>query len=165
MGNIIDLTAEIIHNTLGILLTAIPGEDHYGCFHMSTRWDRDNRSKVHMTLVRIKQFLPIDVLRKLYFSMVQSQLQYGILAWVVYHSRLNELQKRIIRIITQSKYKSHCDSLFKVLELLKIEDLYELNCLKFLYNFKKGLLPKYFMFFRCTPRSPSMIIIPDMPPK
>ena len=61
--------------------------------------------------------------------MVQSQLQYGILAWGFDHSRLDNLQKRIIRIITQSKYKSHCDPLFKALEILKIKDLFELNCL------------------------------------
>ena len=60
-----------------------------------------------------EHFLLIDVLRKLYFSMVQSQLQYGILASGFDHSRLNNLQKHIIRIISESKYKSHCDPLFR----------------------------------------------------
>ena len=105
-------------------------------------------------LNRIKHFLAMDVLRKLYFSMVQSQLQYGILAWGFDHSRRNKREKRIIRIITQSTYKSHCDPYFKALEILKIKDLFELNCIKFLYNFNKGLFPKYFMYFRCSPRSP-----------
>ena len=118
-----------------------------------TEFVANKLAKYSGVLNRIKHFLPIDVLRKLYFSMVQSQLQYGILAWGFDHSRLDKLQKRIIRIITQSKYKSHCDPLFNALEILKIKDLFELNCLKFLYNFKKGLLPKYFMSFRCSPRS------------
>ena len=107
-----------------------------------TEFVANKLTKYSGVLNRIKHFLPIDVLRKLYFSMVQSQLQYGILAWGFDHSRLDKLQKRIIRIITQSKYKSHCDPLFKALEILKIKDLSELNCHKFLYNFKKGFLPK-----------------------
>ena len=119
-----------------------------------TEFVANKLAKYSGILNRIKHFLAIDVLRKLYFSMVQSQLQYGILAWGFDHSRLNKIQKRIIRIITRSKYKSHRDPLFKALEILKIKDLFEFNCLKFLYNFKKGLLPKYFMSFRCTPRSP-----------
>ena len=59
-------------------------------------------AKYWWVLNRIKHFLPTDVLRKLYFSMVQLQLQYGILAWGFDHSRLDKLQKRIIRIITYS---------------------------------------------------------------
>ena len=127
--------------------------DRVNFFNFYTEFVANKLAKYSGVLNRIKHFLPIDVLRKLYFSMVQSQLQYGILAWGFDHSRLDKLQKRIIRIITQSKYKSHCNPLFKALEILKIKDPFELNCLKFLYNFKKGLLPKYFMSFRCTPMS------------
>ena len=41
----------------------------------------------------------------------------------------------------------------KALEIPKIKDLFELSSLKFLYNFKKGLLLKFIMPFRCNPRS------------
>ena len=72
-----------------------------------TEFVANKLAKYAGALNRIKHFLPIDVLRKIYFSMVQSQLRGGG------HARLNELQKRIVRIITLRKYKSHCDHLFK----------------------------------------------------
>ena len=39
------------------------------------------------------------------------------------------------------------------LELLNIQRLFDLNCLKFVYRFKKGSLPCYFFTFDCIPRS------------
>ena len=71
-----------------------------------TEFVANKLAKYSRVLNRIKHFLPIDVLRKLYISMVQSQLQYDILARGFDHSRHNKLQKRIIRIITQSNCKS-----------------------------------------------------------
>ena len=39
------------------------------------------------------------------------------------------------------------------LELLNLKSLFHLNCLKFVYNFRNGFLPKYFLSFKYTPRS------------
>ena len=47
-------------------------------------------------------------------------------------------------LITCSEYLAHREPLFKELELLKIEDLYELKILKCYYNLSYGLLPSYF---------------------
>ena len=104
-------------------------------------------------LNRLKRFLPIYVLRTLYCSMVLSRLTYGILTWFFYHYRLDKIQNRIIRIITHSKYNAQTKPLFKALDLLTISDLFNLNCLKFVYKFKNKKLPLYFLDFECVPRS------------
>ena len=104
-------------------------------------------------LNKLKRFLPIHILRTLYFSMVQSRLVYCILTWGFDCYRLEKLQKRFARIISSSKYNAHSEPLFKVLDILKIEHLFSQSCLKFVYKFKNSQLPKYFLSLQCVPRS------------
>ena len=85
--------------------------------------------------------------------MVQSRQTYGILAWGFYHYRLEKIQNRIIRIISRSKYNAPTRPIFKAFELLTIHDLFSLNCLMFLYNYKNKKLPTYFCELTYTPRS------------
>ena len=58
---------------------------------------------------KLKRFLPSYILRTLYFSMVQSRLTYGILAWGFEYQRFVKLQKRFMRIITLSTYNAHTE--------------------------------------------------------
>ena len=64
-----------------------------------------------------------------------------------YHSNLKRtiiLQKKIIRIISKVSFDSHTDVLFKEQMILKFPDIYLYQIGKFMYLFKKGLLPNYF---------------------
>ena len=45
---------------------------------------------------------------------------------------------------TCSEYRAHSEPIFKMLEFLKIQDLYYLKILKFYYNLSYRLLPSYF---------------------
>ena len=63
----------------------------------------------------LKRFLPIHILRSLYFSMVQSSIMYCILTWGFDYYRIEKLQKRFVRIISFSKYNAHSEPLFKFL--------------------------------------------------
>ena len=72
-------------------------------------------------LNKLKRFLPIHILRTLYFSMVQSRMMYVILAWGFDYYRIEKIQKRFVRIISSSKYNTRSEPLFKVLDILKIE--------------------------------------------
>ena len=92
-------------------------------------------------LDKLKRFLPSYILRTLYFSMVQSRLTYGILAWGFEYQRFVNLQKRFVRIITLSTYNARTEPLFKNWEILTIKNLFDLNCLKFVYNYKKENFP------------------------
>ena len=103
-------------------------------------------------LNKLKHFLPVHILRTLYFSMVQSRMMYCILTWGFDYYRIEKLQKRFVRIISSSRYNAHSEPLFKVLDILKIEHLFSQNCLKFLYKLKKCQLAKYFSSFQCVPR-------------
>ena len=85
--------------------------------------------------------------------MVQSRLTYGLLAWGFEYQRFVKLQKRFIRIITLSTYNAHTEPLFKSLQILTIKNLFDLNCLKFVYNYKKGEFPEHFVSFRCAQRT------------
>ena len=93
------------------------------------------------------------VLNTLYFSMVQSRMMYCLLTWGFYYYRLEKLQKRFVRIVFSSKYNAHSEPLFKALDILKIGHLFSQSCLKFVYEFKKRELPKYFLSFQCVSRS------------
>ena len=59
-------------------------------------------------------------------------------------SRVFILQKKIIRIISKVSFDSHTDVLFKEHGILKFFDIYFYQIGKFMYLFKKGLLPNYF---------------------
>ena len=58
--------------------------------------------------------------------------------------RLVKLQKRAVRIITNSKYNAHTEPLFRDLHLLKITDIFDVQCMKFWYKFSNNTLPNYF---------------------
>ena len=102
---------------------------------------------------KLKRFLPIHILRTLYFSMVQSRLIYGILAWGFEYQRFIKLQKRFLRIISLSNYNAHTEPIFKRRDIITIKNLFDLNCLKFVYNYKKRELPDHFLKFGCAQRA------------
>ena len=102
-------------------------------------------SKIVGLLYRLKMSFPLDVIYKLYYSLVYPHLNYCILAWGsakrTYIYPLIVLQKRITRILTDSAYHAHSMPLFKQLNLLRLDDLYLLNCQ--VYAYKTLILDKY----------------------
>ena len=56
--------------------------------------------------------------------------------------------KTRIRIISGSKYNAHTGPLFTPLDFLTLENLLNLNALKFYYKYIKDTLPSYFYSFR-----------------
>ena len=57
---------------------------------------------------------------------------------------LIKLQKRAIRIITDSKYNSHTEPLLKSLNILKINDIFTIQCLTFFHNYIYDRVPGFF---------------------
>ena len=114
-------------------------------------------------LNKLKRFLPSYILRTLYFSMVQSRLTYGLLARGFEYQRFVKLQKRFMRIITLSTYNAHTEPLFRNLEILTINNLYDLNYLKFVYNYKKENFPITFKILDVCREPPFMITKQDLP--
>ena len=80
---------------------------------------------------KMKYVPPINVLLQLYSSLFLPHVHYGFLIWGHNNERIEKLQKRAVRFITQSKYLTHTDPIFIKLNLLKIQDIFKLNQLKF----------------------------------
>ena len=93
---------------------------------------------------KLKYVLPRNVLLQLYNSLFLPHVNYGILIWGHNYERIEKLQKRAVRFITQSKYLAHTDPIFIKLNLLKIQDIFKLNRLKFYYKYLTKSLPDYF---------------------
>ena len=101
-------------------------------------------SSVNGTISRLKRFLPSEILKVIYNALIQPHLNYGILLWGKNTKRIFKLQKWALRGITSSKYNAHTDPLFIQLKLLKVHDMYKLNCLKFYFKYHKHETPSYF---------------------
>ena len=89
----------------------------------------------------LKRYLPLSALKIMYDSLIWSHIQFGITCWGFEWGRLAELQKRTVRIITNSKYNAHTEPLFKDLHLLKITDIFDVQCMN---KFSNNTLPNYF---------------------
>lgn len=92
---------------------------------------------------KIKHFLPFEALLTLYYSLIHCHFSYGILAWGNSHhlDRLIKLQKRAIRIVCVKPYRYHTDPLFKKHNIIKVQDLYQLNVHLFMFDYKNNTLP------------------------
>lgn len=78
------------------------------------------------------------------YSLIYPFLSYGVHVWgLTFPSFLTQLfiiQKKVL-IISFSEPKSHSEPLFKSLNLLKLNDVVELQVLTFVYQWSLGLLP------------------------
>ena len=93
---------------------------------------------------RLKKFLPFSALKLMYESLISSHLQFNITSWGFTCNRVFKLQKRAIRILCNAKYNAHTEPLFKQLYLLKLDDIFNMQCLKFWYRYSNKLLPPFF---------------------
>ena len=57
------------------------------------------------------------------------------------------MQKKAIRVITKSKFSAHTSPLFKKLNLLKVGDIYHLQCLKLHFKIENNIVPYFFQSF------------------
>ena len=109
-----------------------------------------NRKITHaiFSLNQVKNFLPHQTMRNLYYSIVHPHMLYGILAWGNANSTTIRktilLQKRAIRVIHNIPYRSHTDPYFKESKILRVQDLYELQTLIFMHDYQNNKLPSSF---------------------
>ena len=83
-------------------------------------------------------FLPCEILKTLYYCLIYPYLLYCILIWgSASRSNINSLyfkQKKVVRIINHSDYFDSSSPIFKNLNLLKLEDIFNLYCVDFIYS-------------------------------
>ncbi len=87
--------------------------------------------------------MPHSALKSLYYTLIHSNLIYGILVWGNSSavSNLFTLQKRAIRIINHKKYRAHTEPLFKINKILKLTDLYKFHVILFMFDYINNNLP------------------------
>jgi hypothetical protein len=103
---------------------------------------------------RLKFRLPQKTLNTLYNSLVLPYLNYCNIVWGSNKpTRLQSLfllQKRCMRIVTNSPYNTHSSPLFIKLNQLKIFDLNKLAIATFMYRSHKHCLPNNFSNYFCN---------------
>ena len=84
----------------------------------------------------------------LYYSLVYSRIQYGITAWATANKTSQEIIRvrlnKILRIILFRNLYTPTSQMYKELQVLKIEDIYQLELAKFMYQLHYNQLPKNF---------------------
>ena len=96
-------------------------------------------------LYKIKNIVPRSVLITLYYSLIYSQLSYCNIVWGNASShcinKLYVMQKKAVRIITNSNFLAHASPLFSSLHFLKVHDIYKYQVGCFMYKYLNQLLP------------------------
>ena len=139
-------------NINGEALTQLPSSKFLGIIIDSKlEWKEQTlacRSKLSSGLYALnsaKHILSESNLKTLYYSLMHSHLTYGLLLWgsalKKYIQPLEILLKKAVRTITKSKYNEHTLPLFNRLKMFKLEDLYQLEIYKFMYQFSNAHLP------------------------
>ena len=115
----------------------------------------DNVSKVCSrnigVLSKVKSFLPANTMYTLYCSLVLPYFNYGLLLWGNSSkqnvNKVFKIQKRAIRVITNSDYLSSTKPLFNRLKTLNVFDMYTREVATFMFKYKNDMLPLSFNHF------------------
>ena len=99
-------------------------------------------------LYKLKNYLSERSLVILYNSLILSHILYCNILWGNCNiNRINSLlllQKRAVRIITNSNFLSHTQPIFYRLKTLKIQDIHTLHTGIFMYKYSQNQLPSLF---------------------
>ena len=95
-------------------------------------------SKSSAIICRLRNFVDTETLKLLYYSLIYSRVQYGIILWgTATYTRKKEIVLRlnnIVRIMIWSRKFDHVSILYKQLKLLKLDDIYKLELSKFMHQ-------------------------------
>ena len=92
---------------------------------------------------------PKTILLSIYNSLILPHINYCLLSWGsgIEAKGIFLQQKRAIRAISSAGYKAHTEPLFKIYNILKLEDIYNYRMLVFYYNLKNNKVPSYLTSF------------------
>ena len=89
-------------------------------------------------LRNIKHAVPVDTLRVIYFTHIHSIVSYSLIFWgsSSYANKVFILQKKIIRIITNTKPRDSCKEVFKNMEIMMLYSQYIYSLILYTLNNK-----------------------------
>ena len=97
--------------------------------------------------IRLKYVFPKQILINLYKSPFTPHLNYGSLVWGTNTKQIEILQKRILRIITNSSYIAHTETILIELGLINVKYMFALKFF-FLHKLSHNMLPPYFESYK-----------------
>ena len=108
--------------------------------HINSRltWDshiKEVSTKIIRTTGIIKKLqltFPKNILLSIYNSLILPHINCCILSWGYNSNKIFMLQKKAIRAINSAGYNAHTEPLFKLYNLLKVEDIYKFRLLVFI---------------------------------
>ena len=101
-------------------------------------------SRVIGLLHKLKYIFPKQVLHSIYNSLIMPHLNYSLLAWGIKSHKIEQLQKKAIRVLYSKSPIAHTEPLFIKMNQTKLSDLYTCQLLKLYYKLYRNKLPRYF---------------------
>ena len=106
-------------------------------------------------MYKLRPFLPLNIMKNVYYSLIYSQITYAIEVWgsacKTELKKILVLQKRAMRMMTfNDQYPtipgplSSSDPIFVKLEILKVDDIYKYQISKFIFKCLNQLTPVNF---------------------
>ena len=98
-----------------------------------------NKTSKTIALLRYLRYtFPKHILKTLYMTLIYPYFNYCNIIWgaadLTVIEPLNLLHKKVIRIINRAKYLDNTEPLFISMNLLRLTELYKLNCILFIYK-------------------------------
>ena len=102
-------------------------------------------SKAVGILSKLKSALTQNSLLKIYYALVHPHLLYGITIWgstySSYIDKIYRLQNKAVKLIGGGKFREKATPYYGKLKILKIQDLYNIEIAKFVYDFFHNNVP------------------------
>ena len=102
-------------------------------------------SRANGILSKLRYYAPLEICLQVYYAIFYSHLVYGCNIWgLTSEENLNKveiLQRKCIRIITFSDFRSPTNHLFIKHKILKVRDVIKLYQLKLVHDFFDNILP------------------------
>ena len=99
-------------------------------------------------MYRLRYLLSSSIRLSLYYTLIYPCVTYCNIVWsstdATNLNRIFLLQKRVVRILTNSEYLAHTDTLFIQLKILVIYKLSALYICKFMFLYHHNMLPAWF---------------------
>ena len=126
---------------LGVILDSRLSWKHH-IFELSKKLSRSVGMLFKMKNLRCDD----KILLSLYYSLFQSHLGYGLVAWgpSIYAKTLFLIQKRAIRAFSGLGYSDSTADSFKKFKILSVENLFRLKLASLMWDFDHKLLPNHF---------------------
>ena len=99
-------------------------------------------------MTKIRHFIPLRILKQIYFAFIHSHLTYDIIVWGAtfpsYLTPLKSLQNRAIKLLSGASRFQSAQPLYKENNILSLNNLLSQETAKFMYKFIHKQLPVQF---------------------